>query len=212
MVLYIDTSVWGGYYDKEFQEPTKLFFEEVINGGHKVIVSVEVMREIIKAPERVSGLLVSMLNKTEIILLDQAIISLGNQYIKEGALTELYAGDAFHIACATIHKADVLVSWNFTHMVNFFRIKQYNEINRKFGYGNIDIRTPKEVIDKNNISKAEEPGAFYWGSINAVQIVRAIRNEHAELYCKDPSAYIAESNRFTKDFVEKFFAEKAGKN
>lgn len=38
-----------------------------------------------------------------------------------------------------------MVSWNFRHMVNFFRIKQYNSINLKFGYQTIDIRTPKEV-------------------------------------------------------------------
>lgn len=59
--------------------------------------------------------------------------------------------DAQHIAIATTLKVDSLVSWNFKHMVNFFRIRQYNSINLKFGYSTIDIRTPKEVIyeDKN---------------------------------------------------------------
>jgi hypothetical protein len=45
----------------------------------------------------------------------------------------------------SILKVDSLVSWNFKHMVNFFRIRQYNSINLKFGYATIDIRTPKEV-------------------------------------------------------------------
>ncbi len=50
---------------------------------------------------------------------------------------------------STILKVDSLVSWNFKHMVNFFRIRQYNSINLKFGYQTIDIRTPKEVRYEN---------------------------------------------------------------
>jgi len=71
---------------------------------------------------------------------------LASRYISEGALTAKLYSDAQHIAIATILKVDSLVSWNFRHMVNFFRIKQYNAINLKFGYQIIDIRTPKEVI------------------------------------------------------------------
>ena len=204
MKFYIDTSVFGGYFDKEFEVETKLFFEEIINSNHQIIVSAEVMREIIKAQEKVSGFLLSHLEKNmEIILLDEKIISLANEYVKEGALTEKYLSDALHIASATILKVDVLVSWNFKHMVNFFRIKQYNEINRKFGYQNIDIRTPKEVINKNNISKAEEPAVPYGENISSMEMLRAIRNELSDLYWKDPKAYLEETNRIAKEFLEK---------
>lgn len=50
------------------------------------------------------------------------------------------------IAAATILKADALLSWNFKHMVNFFRIRQYNGINLKHGYSELDIRSPREVL------------------------------------------------------------------
>jgi len=209
MKFYIDTSVFGGYFDAEFSAETKLFFEELLNAEHTAIISMEVMREIIKAHERVSGLLLSILEKkTETILLDEQIINLANKYVEEGALTKRYVSDALHIACATISKADVLVSWNFTHMVNFFRIKQYNEINRKFGYQDIDIRSPKEVIQKKNNSKAEEPSVHYGESIPVMQMVREIRDELSELYWKNPSAYIEETNKYTKEFIEKHFSQK----
>ncbi len=54
--------------------------------------------------------------------------------------------DALHIALATLAKADVLVSWNFRHMVNWRRIRACNEVNRKNGYHAIDIRTPEETV------------------------------------------------------------------
>lgn len=85
----------------------------------------------------------------ELVSLTEEQDILAGHYIEEGALTAKYEADAQHIAIATILKVDSLVSWNFRHMVNFFRIKQYNSINLKFGYSIIDIRTPKEVTYEN---------------------------------------------------------------
>ncbi len=86
---------------------------------------------------------------------------------------------------------------------HFFRIKQYNEINRKFGYGTIDIRSPKEVTQKKNNSTAREPVAHYGENISAMKMVREIRDELSALYWKNPAAYIEETNRIAKDFMEK---------
>ena len=54
--------------------------------------------------------------------------------------------DALHIAIATINKVDVLVSWNFKHIVNINRIRLYNSVNLKSGYSMIDIRSPREIL------------------------------------------------------------------
>lgn len=51
-----------------------------------------------------------------------------------------------YIACATISKVDYLVSWNFKHIVNVFRIRGYNSVNMRNGYIQLDIRSPKEII------------------------------------------------------------------
>ena len=58
-----------------------------------------------------------------------------------------WLADALHIAVATVAGVDVLVSWNFKHIVNFRRIRAYNEVNRGMGYGILDIRTPREISD-----------------------------------------------------------------
>ena len=47
---------------------------------------------------------------------------------------------------ATLTKADVLISWNFKHIVNLDRIRGYNGVNHQLGHNMIEIRTPKEVI------------------------------------------------------------------
>lgn len=79
--------------------------------------------------------------------LDQDAKELGEQYIKEGILTEKSVNDAYHIAVVTVNRIDILVSWNFKHIVNFDKIEAFNSINLKMGYPEIDIRSPKELID-----------------------------------------------------------------
>ena len=55
--------------------------------------------------------------------------------------------DAQHIAIATINRVEVLVSWNFRHIVNLQRIRGYNSVNLLQGYPLLEIRTPEEVVN-----------------------------------------------------------------
>ncbi len=146
MKFYVDTSVWGGYFDKEFSEWTIPFIEQIQRGEIIAVVSNITLAEIQSAPVSVRSLIANIPESfLEITSLTPEQEKLAKQYIKEGALSKKFESDAFHIAITTSLKVDSLVSWNFKHMVNFFRIRQYNSINLKYGYSTIDIRTPKEV-------------------------------------------------------------------
>lgn len=54
--------------------------------------------------------------------------------------------DAFHVALAIVHGADLIVSWNFKHLVHVDRIRAFNSVSVQMGYNTIDIRSPKEVV------------------------------------------------------------------
>jgi hypothetical protein len=71
--------------------------------------------------------------------------TLANKYIEQRIVGKTSRADCQHIAMATIAKADVLVSWNFKHIVNLDRIRGFNGINLLMGYNQIEIRTPKEI-------------------------------------------------------------------
>ncbi len=57
--------------------------------------------------------------------------------------------DAAHLVLATVAEADLIVSWNFRHLVHFEKIRQYNAINLALGYKMIEIRSPREVIHED---------------------------------------------------------------
>ena len=71
---------------------------------------------------------------------------LAEQYIAGGVIGASMRLDARHIATATVHRVDVLVSWNFKHIVNLPRIHGYNSVNLRLGYPMLEIRSPREVI------------------------------------------------------------------
>jgi hypothetical protein len=54
--------------------------------------------------------------------------------------------DAHHVALATVAKADIIVSWNFRHIVHFDKIRGFQSVNLREGYAALEIRSPKEVV------------------------------------------------------------------
>ena len=55
--------------------------------------------------------------------------------------------DALHVASATVFSADLILSWNFKHMVNFNRIRGFNGVNVRMGYRSMSIMSPLEIGD-----------------------------------------------------------------
>ena len=148
--IYIDTSVLGGYFDKEFDVATQRLFDEVKKGEYKVVISNITEGELLNAPERVRTLLIDLNIDYEVLKLTDDVVYLALEYIKENVVGQTSYDDCLHIAIATIFRLDLLVSWNFKHIVNIKRIRGYNGINIKNGYPSIEIRSPKDLIDYEN--------------------------------------------------------------
>lgn len=149
--IYIDTSVVGGYFDDEFSADTVPFFERVKNGEITIIVSDLLEAELLRAPRFVKELLLSIPDQQiEKIRLSPETLELADKYIEAQVVGRTSRADCQHIAIATLCNADVLVSWNFKHIVNLDRIRGYNGINYQNGYRMIEIRTPKEITKYGN--------------------------------------------------------------
>ena len=145
--LYFDTSVFGGVFDEEFQVASKQLFERVVGGEICCVYSEITESEILKAPKRVQDFFKSLpTENTEKIETTDEILTLATKYIEENVVGKTSFDDCLHIAAATIHKADILVSWNFKHIVNIYRIRGYNSINTRLNYSQLEIRSPKEMM------------------------------------------------------------------
>jgi predicted nucleic acid-binding protein len=145
--IYVDTSIIGGYFDDEFSVDTGALFKRLEDGEVIFVISTILLQELQKAPATVKDLLHHCNPKCfEYVELTAEAIELADKYIAEKVVGKTSVDDCWHIALATIIKADVLASWNFKHIVNLDRIKGYNGVNMKNGYSVIEIRSPKELI------------------------------------------------------------------
>ncbi|RPH33518.1 MAG: PIN domain protein [Bacteroidales bacterium] len=145
--VYIDTSVVGGYFDEEFEDVTKLFFDRVFKKDFLVYFSEVSEAELSLAPDFVKDLKSKIpIDCYRFLELDDESRELAETYINEKVLGKASLDDAFHIAVATVNRLDVLVSWNFKHIVNYDKIKLFNSINLRLGYPLIEIRSPKEFV------------------------------------------------------------------
>lgn len=145
--IYIDTSVVGGCFDQEFKEWSGKLFQEFRDGKRIAVVSDITLDELsFSRPEVRNHISTVSDDHKEYVANDEESEELAERYIKEGAVTNKYHEDALHIAIATIHKVDVLVSWNFKHIVNLGRIRKYNAVNLKNGYPMIEIRNPRDIV------------------------------------------------------------------
>jgi predicted nucleic acid-binding protein len=143
--LYLDTSVFGGFYDDEFSEHTIPLFERISRGEFTLIYSTITQEELGNAPTQVKTLVRNLkMEFTEYVELHAEAIELATCYIQENVVGQTSFADCLHIALATLSKADYLVSWNFKHIVNIQRIKGYNSVNVKKGYSQLEIRSPME--------------------------------------------------------------------
>jgi len=143
--IYIENSVIGGYFDIIFEEATIRLFEKFKNGEYLAVISTHTYGELNNgAPDNVKSNLETI--PYEKIGITDAMLNLCQRYMDEEIVSEQYRSDALHIAIATISGVDVMVSWNFKHIVNLNRIKLFNSVNLKEGYNLLEIRTPLEVI------------------------------------------------------------------
>lgn len=147
MRVYVDTSVFGGCFDTAFEEWSNKLMEEFRLGLKMVVISDLTLRELAEAPQNVRSLVEEIPEEhKEYVTLDDEAKTLASHYIEEGVVSERYLIDSQHIAIATVNRVDVLVSWNFKHIVNLTKIRLYNSVNLKYGYHLLEIRSPREII------------------------------------------------------------------
>ncbi|HOE09861.1 MAG TPA: type II toxin-antitoxin system VapC family toxin [bacterium] len=148
--VYADTLVYGGVFDEEFRDTSRLFFDQVRAGIFQLVTSDLVYDELRDAPEEVRNLFSEMQDISENAEISQEVVLLQEEYLKAGIVGPQWETDALHVALATISQCQVLVSWNFKHLVNYQKITLYNAINAMNHYGNLAIYTPQEVVIHDN--------------------------------------------------------------
>jgi hypothetical protein len=144
--IYIDTSVIGGCFDVEFAEWSNGLMKDFAAGTFLPILSDVVAAEVQDAPEAVRERYNSLLSREhEFVLVTEEVVELADAYQRKKILTPKFYDDGLHIALASVAEADLLVSWNFKHIVHFDKIRLFSSVNLALGNKPLQIYSPREV-------------------------------------------------------------------
>lgn len=145
--IYLDTSIFSAYYDDRAPDrrlQTEEFWARITM--FEAATSELTRDEIDKTldPDRRTKLL-ALLEHLTLHPVTQEISGLARHYIQSGVFTPIMLNDAIHVAAAVLTRQDILLSWNFRHMVNRRRRAKVNEVNISMGLPTIEIIPPPEI-------------------------------------------------------------------
>ena len=144
---YIDTSVLGGCLDPEFEDSSRALLEAARQGRVILVISDLLLDELLLAPAGVQALFLSLPDDSfEAVEISVESIALRDAYLSQGVVGPKSASDAHHVALATVARADMIVSWNFRHIVQFSKMRGFNSVNLREGYATLAIHCPREVV------------------------------------------------------------------
>ena len=145
--VYLDTSVFSAYHDNQ-QSDRQVLTVEFWNRLPEFEVSTsEAAREELSKTRDLDKKqkFLELLNTFKIYPITQEMEGLADRYITEGVFTKSMDLDALHVAAAVITRHDILLSWNFKHLVNRRRRARVNDINVSIGVPTIEIVAPPEI-------------------------------------------------------------------
>jgi predicted nucleic acid-binding protein len=145
--VYLDTSVFSAYFDSrttDRQRETGAFWAR--RTDFELATSELAREELRQAPDPTQRRrLLGLLRGFSLLVVTDEMQALGQRYVHEGVFTSTMLNDAVHVAAAVLSRQDVLLSWNFRHLVNRRRRARVNEVNVEAGLSTIEILAPPEL-------------------------------------------------------------------
>ena len=154
--LYLETSVVGAYLDngEPFRRDLTIRWWEREMSEYRPVMSLLVQRELERMPEPHRSGYLKLVQPLEKVEMAEEAAILAEGYISRGIFHRKFIADALHVALASFHKIDYLVTWNFGHLANVRRQARVRLFNTAAGFFVPMIVTPEFLV-----SEATERGS-----------------------------------------------------
>ena len=154
--IYVETTLFNFFIDEDKGDAhidTVKLFKEIASDKYEAYTSDYVIDELERAPDEKRNKMINLITEYGIKVLESDIAAskLADLYIEQGIIPIKYRNDGLHIAIATVNGLDMIISMNFEHIVKRKTIKMTGAINILNNYHAIEIYSPMEVVESENI-------------------------------------------------------------
>lgn len=149
--IYLETSVVGAYLDngEPFRRDLTIRWWEHELSEYAAFSSILVQRELERTPEPHRSGYLNLIKPLDQLELSEEVAILAEGYVERGIFHRKYMADAVHVAVASFHKIDYLVTWNFGHLANVRKQARLRLFNTAAGFFSPLIITPEFLVHTN---------------------------------------------------------------
>lgn len=146
--IYLETSVIGAYLDKgeSFRRDLTIRWWEHELSNYRAHISPLVVRELERTREPYRRSYLALIRDLPQVEISEESAILADGYLSRGIFQRKFIGDALHVALASFHKIDYIVTWNFGHLANVHRQARIKLFNTTAGFFVPEIVTPEFLV------------------------------------------------------------------
>lgn len=154
--IYIETTVVSFYFNAR-PEPemvarqnwTRRWLDAALLASDELVTSVAVETELNAGDFPRKSNMIELASRFPLLDINDAVTEAVEAYIANHVMPNDPAGDAFHLAAASFHRCDFLVTWNCRHIANANKYGHIRRVNGMLGLGNPALVTPLELLNED---------------------------------------------------------------
>lgn len=117
---------------------------------YRLVSSAAVIEELQRGRADHAQARLALMADLRILPIEPAIGEIVEAYIRHRLMPANPAGDALHLAIASYHKCDFLLTWNCAHLANANKFGHIRRINMLLGLYTPTLTTPLELLEADN--------------------------------------------------------------
>ncbi len=157
--IYIETTIVSFYHNVRTepemiarQNWTQRWLDAALAGTDELVSSLAVQAELEVGEYPRQAEMLALLAKLPLLDLNESVAEAVDAYISRQVMPNNPAGDALHLAAASFHRCDFLVTWNCRHIANANKFGHIRRVNGILGLGNPALVTPLELLGEDTVN------------------------------------------------------------
>jgi predicted nucleic acid-binding protein len=156
--VYIETTI-PSFYHTERTTPEMVVrrdwtreWWDLHRHEYEVVSRAAVLEELTDADQPQRDKMLAMLRDLEVLSVELVITEIVDSYIEHRVMPSDPRGDALHLALASFHKCDYLVTWNCKHLANARKFQHIRVVNAMLGLFIPTLITPLQLLEGGEVS------------------------------------------------------------